>query len=51
MHKASVGQIVRDVNAVIEYLTGLGLVDAVGFAIRREVRGIEEVTFEGAEEI
>lgn len=51
MHKASVEQIVRDVNVVIEYLTGLGLIDAVGFAIRREVRGIEEVTFEGAEEI
>lgn len=51
MHKASVGRIVRDVNAVIEYLTGLGLVDAAGFAIRRKVRGIEEVTFEGAGEI
>lgn len=49
--KISVGRVVRDVDAVVEYLAGLALVDAWRFAIRRKVRGIEEVTFEGAQEI
>lgn len=50
-HKIKVEWVVRDVNAVIEYLTGLGLVDGSRFAIQRRVRGIDEVTFEGAREI
>lgn len=50
-YKINVGWIVRDVNAVIEYLTGRGLVDGSRFAIRRMVRGIDEVTFEGAREV
>ena len=50
-HNIKVGQVLRDVNAVIEYLTGLGLVDRSRFAFRRMARGIEEVTFEGVREI
>lgn len=49
-HKIKVGWVVRDINAVIEYLTGLGLVDGSRFAIQRMVRGVDEVTFEGARE-
>lgn len=45
-----VGRVVREVNAVVEHLAGLGLVDGSRFAIRRMVQGIEQVTFEGASE-
>ena len=46
-----VGLVVREVNAVVEHLAGLGLVDGSRFAIRRMVQGIELVTFEGASEL
>ena len=50
-HSIGAGRVVRDVNAVVEHLTGLGLVNRSRFAIRRTIRGIEQVTFEGASEI